>query len=77
MTDIAIRYIHKTSKDAAFVGECGYMYQLCYNIYVTLSKASSLCSTYNNRDIVSKILCSSTKLCFRSRGDDTENMSNI
>ena len=30
--------------------------QPCYNIYVTFSKALSLCSACNARDIVSKIL---------------------
>ena len=50
--------------------------QPCYNIYVTFSKALSLCSACNNRDVVSKILQSTTK-AEESHGDDVEKMSNI
>ena len=38
----------------------------CYSIYVTFSKASSLCSACKYGDIVSKILYSKTRCCFRS-----------
>ena len=41
--------------------------QPSYNIYVTSSKALSLCSACNDRDVVSKILHSKTRHCFRSR----------
>ena len=52
--------------------ECRYI-RLCHNIYVTLSKALLLCSVCNDRDVVSRILCSKTRDCFC--GDDAKNIS--
>ena len=48
----------------------------CYNIYVTFSKALSLCSACNSRD-VSVRYCTARQKLRKSHGDDVENMRDI